>query len=240
MIFGLRVEADHLDCHPCRVAAGIVRWEWSQKDAVILMRGHQLTMAKRERSRAHSRLTRPDRAWLMLLAGTVPTECLAAISSARRECLDPMLITSRRHLRQVLSHHVEHYNVHRPHRARNLRPPDSDGNLTAPVTDPTAARIRRRRVLGHLRTRATTIRGGRRSARGGAEKHIEGLSHPGCRCSPADQLETSTRHDDALIIQHCRSEPTTRFWYPTGLIAVQLALMAVIGLIADVLLHACG
>jgi hypothetical protein len=38
------------------------------------------------------------------------------ISSARRECLDRMLITSERHLRLVLSDYVEHYNVHRPHR----------------------------------------------------------------------------------------------------------------------------
>jgi hypothetical protein len=39
---------------------------------------------------------------------------VAAISSARRECLDLMLITSRRHLRQVLSEYVEHYDVHCP------------------------------------------------------------------------------------------------------------------------------
>ena len=36
------------------------------------------------------------------------------IASARRECLDRMLITSERHLRLVLSEYVEHYNVHRP------------------------------------------------------------------------------------------------------------------------------
>jgi transposase len=40
---------------------------------------HQLAVAERERPRAHSRLTWPDRAWLTLLAGTVPTERLAAI-----------------------------------------------------------------------------------------------------------------------------------------------------------------
>ena len=39
------------------------------------------------------------------------------ISSARRECLDRMLITSERHLRLVLNEYVEHYNVHRPHQA---------------------------------------------------------------------------------------------------------------------------
>jgi len=38
------------------------------------------------------------------------------ISSARRECLDRMLITGERHLRLVLREYVEHYNVHRPHR----------------------------------------------------------------------------------------------------------------------------
>jgi putative transposase len=40
---------------------------------------HQLAVAERERPRAHSRLTWPDRAWLALLAGTVPTERLAAM-----------------------------------------------------------------------------------------------------------------------------------------------------------------
>ena len=40
---------------------------------------HQLAVAERERPRAHSRLTWPDRAWLALLAGTVPAERLAAM-----------------------------------------------------------------------------------------------------------------------------------------------------------------
>ena len=39
------------------------------------------------------------------------------ISSARRECLDRMLITGERHLRLVLGEYVDHYNLHRPHRA---------------------------------------------------------------------------------------------------------------------------
>jgi len=42
------------------------------------------------------------------------------------------------------------YNRHRPRRARNLRPPDHDDGITAPVTGLAAARIRRRRVLGGL------------------------------------------------------------------------------------------
>jgi putative transposase len=39
------------------------------------------------------------------------------IASARHECLDQMLITSERHLRLVLGEYVDHYNLHRPHRA---------------------------------------------------------------------------------------------------------------------------
>jgi putative transposase len=49
------------------------------KDAEILMLRHQLSVALRERPRTHSQLTWPDRAWLALLAGTLPTERLAAM-----------------------------------------------------------------------------------------------------------------------------------------------------------------
>jgi transposase InsO family protein len=58
---------------------GLSRREWWWKDAEILMLRHQLAVAERERPRAQSRLTWPDRAWLALLAGTVPTERLAAM-----------------------------------------------------------------------------------------------------------------------------------------------------------------
>ena len=54
------------------------REEWC-KDAEILMLRHQLAVAQRQQPRAHSRLTWPDRAWLALLAGTVPAERLAAM-----------------------------------------------------------------------------------------------------------------------------------------------------------------
>src|SRR5260221_11597783 len=40
---------------------------------------HQLAVAQRKRPGAHSRLTWPGRAWLALLAGTVPAERLAAM-----------------------------------------------------------------------------------------------------------------------------------------------------------------
>jgi putative transposase len=51
---------------------GLSRRESWWKDAEILMLRHQLAVAEREHPRAHSRRTRPDRAWLALLAGTLP------------------------------------------------------------------------------------------------------------------------------------------------------------------------
>ena len=36
------------------------------------------------------------------------------IATARRECLDRLLLTGERHLRLVLSEYADHYNLHRP------------------------------------------------------------------------------------------------------------------------------
>ena len=72
------------------------------------------------------------------------------VRTARAEVTDRMLIAGPRHLRAVLEEYVAHYNQHRPHRARNLRPPDRDGSTTVPVTDLATARIRRHKVLGGL------------------------------------------------------------------------------------------
>src|SRR5271166_231648 len=58
---------------------GLSRRESWWKDAEILMLRHQLAAAQRERPRAHSCLTWPDRAWLALLAGTLPVDRLAAM-----------------------------------------------------------------------------------------------------------------------------------------------------------------
>jgi putative transposase len=72
------------------------------------------------------------------------------VRTVRTECTDRMLIAGPRHLQAVLDEYVAHYNRHRPHRARNLRPPDAGDTATAPVTDLAAARIRRRNILGGL------------------------------------------------------------------------------------------
>ena len=70
--------------------------------------------------------------------------------TARGECTDRMLIMGERHLRAVLAEYVTHYNGHRPHRGRDLRPPDHDGASPAPVTGLTSAGIQRRSILGGL------------------------------------------------------------------------------------------
>jgi len=58
---------------------GLSRREAWWKDAEILMLRHQLAVAQREQPKAHSRLTWPDRAWLALLAGTLPAGRLAGM-----------------------------------------------------------------------------------------------------------------------------------------------------------------
>jgi hypothetical protein len=60
---------------------GLSRRESWWKDAEILMLRHQLAVTERERPGARFRLTWPDRAWLALLAGTLPLDRLAAMRS---------------------------------------------------------------------------------------------------------------------------------------------------------------
>ena len=69
------------------------------------------------------------------------------IASARRACLDRMLITSERHLRLVLGEYADHYNTHRPHRTLQQNPPAGRGHPRAAVTD---IRVLRRDRLGGL------------------------------------------------------------------------------------------
>jgi putative transposase len=71
------------------------------------------------------------------------------VRTVRAEVTDRMLITGPMHLHAVLDEYATHYNRHRPHRARNLRPPDHGDSTTIPATD-LPARIRRRGVLGGL------------------------------------------------------------------------------------------
>jgi putative transposase len=69
------------------------------------------------------------------------------IASARRECLDRMLITSERHLRLVLGEYTDHYNLHRPHRALQQTPPAGHPYPPSPAA---TVRVLRRDRLGGL------------------------------------------------------------------------------------------
>ena len=81
------------------------------------------------------------------------------ISSARRECLDRMLITGERHLRLVLDGYIDRYNVHRPHRTLCQRPPA--GRERPPTMDPNFRVLRRDRPGGLIREYAQVAQGDR-------------------------------------------------------------------------------
>jgi putative transposase len=69
------------------------------------------------------------------------------IASARRECLDRLLITGERHLRLVLGEYVDHYDTHRPHRTLQQCPPVGRSRPPAPGAN---VRVLRRDRLGGL------------------------------------------------------------------------------------------
>src|ERR1035437_2091035 len=71
------------------------------------------------------------------------------VGTARRECLDWILIANRRHLQHVLREFIDHYNRHRPHRALGLTPPEP-GQPTRPLATPRATAVRRHDRLGGL------------------------------------------------------------------------------------------
>ncbi len=70
------------------------------------------------------------------------------VRAVRSEVTDRMLIAGQRHLRIVLDEHAAHYNQHRPHRARDLRPPG--GDAIAPAVRPGEIKIRRHELLDRL------------------------------------------------------------------------------------------
>jgi putative transposase len=68
------------------------------------------------------------------------------VGTLRRECLDHLLIYGERHLRRVLAEYERHFNDHRPHQGRSLRPPLHDPSKVIVM----AARIRRRTAVTGL------------------------------------------------------------------------------------------
>jgi putative transposase len=75
--------------------------------------------------------------------------CERVVGTVRRECLDWILITNRRHLQRVLAEFTRHYNGHRPHRALGLAPPEPR-QPARPLATPRAAAILRHDRLGGL------------------------------------------------------------------------------------------
>jgi putative transposase len=73
------------------------------------------------------------------------------IGTVRRECLDRLLILGRRQLEHVLRVYVSHYNRRRPHRALELRPPESSAcPLVRAASTPQRLQVHRRELLGGL------------------------------------------------------------------------------------------
>jgi putative transposase len=70
------------------------------------------------------------------------------VGSARRECLDRILIVSRRQLETVLREYVGYYNTHRPHRSLDQQPPLPKIGPVPPLHH--EWRVRRRDRLGGL------------------------------------------------------------------------------------------
>jgi transposase InsO family protein len=63
------------------------------------------------------------------------------VGSARRECLDWLIVGGRRHLERVLDEYVDQYNNERPHRGLQLHPPNGPLHAVSP-TGPIACRSR--------------------------------------------------------------------------------------------------
>ncbi len=72
------------------------------------------------------------------------------VGSVRRECLDRLLIFSRRQLEHVLHTYADHYNRHRPHRSLALRPPERASSSATPLRAPPHLRLKRTDLLGGL------------------------------------------------------------------------------------------
>jgi putative transposase len=75
--------------------------------------------------------------------------CERMIGTLRRELFDRVLIVNERHLRQVLTGYLRHYNAARPHRALGQLAP-AQAHAPPPQINLAEHRIRRKQVLGGL------------------------------------------------------------------------------------------
>ena len=122
---------------------------------VITERGQQLRFLVRDRdakfTRSFDDVLRSEGANVLITPVQAPNANAHAerwVRTVRAECLDWLLITGRGHLEQVLRVYVDHYNVHRPHRALRLEPPVSLAGPT--VISENRRGVHRRDRLGGL------------------------------------------------------------------------------------------
>jgi hypothetical protein len=111
------------------------------------------------------------------------------VGSARRECTDRILIYDQRHLRKVLAQYERHYNQHRPHRARERRPPQPQPVL-APA-DPGQTRLARHEVVDGL---INEYKNAGRPMQDTAGQNLEtGFPHPTGRPGPGSDAAATCR-----------------------------------------------
>jgi putative transposase len=72
------------------------------------------------------------------------------VGTARRECLDRLLVFHRAQLDTILSEFVDHDNRHRPHRSLGQQAPVAVGMTPQRISHPDPARLRRSDKLGGL------------------------------------------------------------------------------------------
>jgi hypothetical protein len=151
----------------------------------------------RVRARARARGLRPR----ATCTGTERERAHRALGrQRRRECLDRLLIFSRRRLEHVVRIYVRHYNEHRPHRSLDLEAPDPQnpvvGRRTGSLTE-----VRRRDRLGGLIHEYETV----------AASHRINAPHA-CQRRPTSNAATASA-DSSTNTAWPRE---TEFTHPTG------------------------
>ncbi len=76
--------------------------------------------------------------------------CERLIGTLRRELLDRVLVVNERHLRQILTVYLHHFNAARPHRTLAQLAPAQAETQPPPVINLTGHQVRRRPTLGGL------------------------------------------------------------------------------------------
>jgi hypothetical protein len=72
------------------------------------------------------------------------------VGTARRECLDRVLVFHRSQLERILNQFVEHFNEHRPHRSLGQQAPLAVEKKPMRIGDPDPRKLRRSDKLGGL------------------------------------------------------------------------------------------